>query len=215
MLDARGVERRRRRAGRSRRVVDAVRRRGPRLQLPPRRTARHADGSDAGPDGGRSAPRRRRDGARRRDLPVRRRALLAAHRARRSSTARRQTPIDTTGQLAADRPPRGAAQAGYQRIDPATRTFQALRIWVNRELEGLDAFLVEASRRLRAGRPAGGDHVPLARGSHRQAHVPRAGGRRGRAPGADAASRWCPAEAEVARNPRARSAKLRAIERLA
>ena len=24
---------------------------------------------------------------------------------------------------------------GYQRIDPATRTFQALRIWVNRELE--------------------------------------------------------------------------------
>ena len=30
---------------------------------------------------------------------------------------------------------------GYQRIDPATRTFQALRIWVNRELEGLDTFL--------------------------------------------------------------------------
>ena len=40
---------------------------------------------------------------------------------------------------------------GYQRIDPATRTFQALRIWVNRELEGLDAFLIAAARRLRAG----------------------------------------------------------------
>ncbi len=37
------------------------------------------------------------------------------------------------------------------RIDPATRTFQALRIWVNRELEGLDRFLEAAVRRLRAG----------------------------------------------------------------
>jgi 16S rRNA C1402 N4-methylase RsmH len=37
------------------------------------------------------------------------------------------------------------------RIDPATRTFQALRIWVNRELEGLDRFLVSAVRRLHAG----------------------------------------------------------------
>jgi 16S rRNA (cytosine1402-N4)-methyltransferase len=40
---------------------------------------------------------------------------------------------------------------GYQRIDPATRTFQALRIWVNRELEGLEQFLTNAVRRLGAG----------------------------------------------------------------
>ena len=40
---------------------------------------------------------------------------------------------------------------GYMRIDPATRTFQALRIWVNRELEGLDRFLEAAARRLRIG----------------------------------------------------------------
>ena len=36
------------------------------------------------------------------------------------------------------------------RIDPATRTFQALRIWVNRELEGLDRFVELAAKRLRA-----------------------------------------------------------------
>ena len=40
------------------------------------------------------------------------------------------------------------AGEGLQRIDPATRTFQALRIWVNRELDGLDAFLDDGARRL-------------------------------------------------------------------
>jgi 16S rRNA (cytosine1402-N4)-methyltransferase len=63
----------------------------------------------------------------------------------------RQTQaIDTTARLAAV--VRAAVPTrGYQRIDPATRTFQALRIWVNRELDGLDQFLVAAARRLRAG----------------------------------------------------------------
>ena len=40
---------------------------------------------------------------------------------------------------------------GPMRIDPATRTFQALRIWVNQELDGLDRFLEAAVRRLRDG----------------------------------------------------------------
>ena len=52
--------------------------------------------------------------------------------------ARRRGPIATTGQLAAT-VRRAVPTHGWQRIDPATRTFQALRIWVNLRLEGLDA----------------------------------------------------------------------------
>src|SRR3954471_17055129 len=70
--------------------------------------------------------------------------------ARAIVTARRETPIDTTLQLAAI-VRRAIPSRGYQRIDPATRTFQALRIWVNRELDGLDAFLGTMAKRLRAG----------------------------------------------------------------
>jgi len=62
--------------------------------------------------------------------------------------ARREQPIETTGRLAAI-VRRALPYRGHMRIDPATRTFQALRIWVNRELEGLDRFLETAARRLR------------------------------------------------------------------
>ena len=56
--------------------------------------------------------------------------------------ARDRQPIETTGQLAAI--VRRAVGGPWHRIDPATRTFQALRIWVNGELEGLDASLRRA-----------------------------------------------------------------------
>lgn len=49
--------------------------------------------------------------------------------------ARALRPLERTGELAAL--VRGAVR-GRGRLDPATRTFQALRIAVNRELEGLD-----------------------------------------------------------------------------
>jgi 16S rRNA (cytosine1402-N4)-methyltransferase len=64
--------------------------------------------------------------------------------------AREEAPIDTTLKLATI-VRRAIPSRGYQRIDPATRTFQAIRIWVNRELEGLDRFLEVAARRLRVG----------------------------------------------------------------
>ena len=60
--------------------------------------------------------------------------------ARAIVTARAQAPITTTGRLA-EIVRRGVAARGWQRIDPATRTFQALRIWVNGELDGLESFI--------------------------------------------------------------------------
>ena len=127
--------------------------------------------------------------------------------------ARSLAPLETTGQLA--RIVRRAIPArGYQRIDPATRTFQALRIWVNRELDRLDVFLGDACERLLAGaRLAVITFHSLEDRIVKHTFRALAQGR--------AALRiltrrpLVPGEAEIARNPRARSAKLRAIERLA
>ena len=127
--------------------------------------------------------------------------------------ARRAGRIATTGQLA-QIVRRAVPRKGYQRIDPATRTFQALRIWVNRELDGLDTFLVDASRLLDAGARLAvitfhslEDRIVK--------HVFRALAAGEEALRVLTRKPVVPGEAEVARNPRARSAKLRAIERLA
>jgi 16S rRNA (cytosine1402-N4)-methyltransferase len=63
--------------------------------------------------------------------------------------ARQQSRIETTARLA-EIVRRAVAARGWQRIDPATRTFQALRIWVNGELDGLDSFIGRAAARLQA-----------------------------------------------------------------
>jgi 16S rRNA (cytosine1402-N4)-methyltransferase len=129
--------------------------------------------------------------------------------ARAIVSSRGSTPLETTGQLAAIVPHRG-----YQRIDPATRTFQALRIWVNRELEGLDRFLVVAARRLLQGARLAvitfhslEDRIVK--------HTFRAIEKAEEAMRILTKRPLVPVDAELARNPRARSAKLRAIERLA
>jgi 16S rRNA (cytosine1402-N4)-methyltransferase len=70
--------------------------------------------------------------------------------ARAIVAARARAPLTTTTQLA-DIVRRAQPGKGWQRIDPATRTFQALRIWVNRELDGLDEFLKLAAARLDSG----------------------------------------------------------------
>jgi 16S rRNA (cytosine1402-N4)-methyltransferase len=133
--------------------------------------------------------------------------------ARRIVEARRLAPITTTAQLA-EIVRRAIPRKGYQRIDPATRTFQALRIWVNRELEELDVFIAAASRVLREGARL----VVITFHSLEDRIVKHAF--RALAAGEGAVrvltrKPLTPGDDEVARNPRARSAKLRAIERLA
>jgi 16S rRNA (cytosine1402-N4)-methyltransferase len=132
--------------------------------------------------------------------------------ARAIVAARGRGRIATTGELAAI-VRRAVPVKGWQRIDPATRTFQALRIKVNAELEGLDEFLRAAASRLEPG----GRLSVIAFHSLEDRIVKRTF----RALAADSAAEiviltkrpLTPADAEVAENPRARSAKLRAIER--
>jgi 16S rRNA (cytosine1402-N4)-methyltransferase len=133
--------------------------------------------------------------------------------ARAIVTARETDAIRTTGALA-QIVRRAIPRRGYQRIDPATRTFQALRIWVNRELENLDRFLQDAARRLLGGARLAvitfhslEDRIVkhAFRALERSEAALRILTKRPTVPGDD----------EVDHNPRARSAKLRAIERLA
>jgi 16S rRNA (cytosine1402-N4)-methyltransferase len=127
---------------------------------------------------------------------------------------RRAKPFESTGDLAAV-VRQAVPRRGYERIDPATRTFQAIRIWVNRELDGLDRFIEDAVRHLRAGarlviitfhsledRIVKHTFRALASGTPRRVQILT------RKP-------VTPDATELARNPRARSAKLRAAERLA
>ncbi len=74
--------------------------------------------------------------------------------------ARGEGRIETTGRLA-EIVRRAVAARGWQRIDPATRTFQALRIWVNRELDGLDSFIGSAVSRLQPGEVETGGRIAV------------------------------------------------------
>jgi 16S rRNA (cytosine1402-N4)-methyltransferase len=132
--------------------------------------------------------------------------------------ARAEQPITRTAQLAAI-VRRAAGGRGWQRIDPATRTFQALRIWVNRELDGLAAFLEAAVGRLRPGA-----RLAVIAFHSLEDRVVKQTFRRLAAPAEPPAAPRVslvtrkpivPDEAETHRNPRSRSARLRAVEKLA
>ncbi len=144
----------------------------------------------------------------------------------RAIVARRgEAPLRTTGELS--RLVRSVVGDGDRRIHPATRTFQALRIAVNDELGQLERFLEPAIRSLRPG----GRITVIAFHSLEDRIVKhtmrRLAGRCTCPPGFPVCrcnpqevlrvvtgSPVRPDDDEVERNPRARSARLRAAERL-
>ena len=134
--------------------------------------------------------------------------------ARALVVARREAPVDTTGRLATIVRRAIPHRGGHMRIDPATKTFQALRIWVNRELDGLDRFVETAARHLRAGARL----VVIAFHSLEDRivkHTLRALQQRDGLVQVLTKKPLVPSDDETDRNPRARSAKLRAAERMA
>ena len=152
---------------------------------------------------------------------------MAGRIARAVVTSRRTAPILTTTHLR-DVVISVTGRRREERIDPATRVFQALRIAVNGELDALEVALDAAVALLRPG----GRLVVLAYHSLEDRLVKRfvAAERRGctcppsfpvcvcgRAPRLRPVGHQpaVPSEAEVAANPRARSARLRTAERLA
>jgi len=126
---------------------------------------------------------------------------------------RRSEPINTTGQLAAIicRALKRPGQKIKPRIHPATRTFQALRIAVNSELENLKSLLIVAPALLkRGGRIAVISYHSLEDGLVKSDF--KQNERQGiytvitKKP-------IVPTRDEVTKNPRARSAKLRIAQR--
>jgi 16S rRNA (cytosine1402-N4)-methyltransferase len=113
--------------------------------------------------------------------------------------------------LAAARPMK-LGQHKYDRIHPATRTFQALRIFVNHELDDLKALLEAAPRVLKPG----GRLVVISFHSLEDRIVKDAL-REGAKQGLYRLLTKKPVtatEEEIDRNPRSRSAKMRAAERM-
>ena len=150
---------------------------------------------------------------------------MAAKIARGIVAERTRGPIQTTRQLARIV---AGAKGTREKIDPATRVFQALRIEVNQELVALARFLAAASARLNQG----GRLAVISYHSLEDRIVKDVFRRESgvclcppKLPACVCGARTAlkvltrrpirPGEAEIARNPRSRSARLRVAEKVA
>ncbi|HTA24288.1 MAG TPA: 16S rRNA (cytosine(1402)-N(4))-methyltransferase RsmH [Terriglobales bacterium] len=123
----------------------------------------------------------------------------------------RSRPIRTTVQLA-DVVSAAARPMKHERIHPATRTFQALRIFVNRELDELRGLLNAAPQMLKPG-----GRVVIISFHSLEDRIVKDAFREGVKQGhyrLMTKKPVTPGEEEIDRNPRARSAKLRAAEKV-
>jgi 16S rRNA (cytosine1402-N4)-methyltransferase len=129
--------------------------------------------------------------------------------ARKITAERRISPINTTGRLAAL--VRSAVGHTNEKIDAATRTFLALRMAVNRELENLEALLKDAPRFLKPG----GRLAIISFQSMEDRMVKQAFRLAEQTGQVRLVTKKPvgPSDDEVTRNPRSRSAKMRVIEK--
>lgn len=137
--------------------------------------------------------------------------------------ARMERPIARTSELAEI--VRRVTPRSRDGIDPATRSFQALRIWINDELGEIERGLAAAERILAPGGRLAvvsfhslEDRAVKAFFQDASGRTPRGSRHRPEmlataAPTFERAERQTPTVAEIAQNPRARSARLRAAVR--
>ena len=136
------------------------------------------------------------------------------------------TPVRTTGELV-ELVERSVRRSPKDKIHPATRTFQALRIAVNREMEVLESFVVEAIESLKTeGRLAVITFHSLEDRIVKQAFqrmsgrcqcppkIPRCVCGAKRVVEILTRKPIVPSPEETAANPRSRSAKLRAVKKI-
>ena len=152
---------------------------------------------------------------------------MAGRIARTISQKRQLKPIETTTQLAAIVASSMPAKLKWQKIHPATRTFQAIRIAVNNELDNIKPAINDATKALKSGgrlcvisfhsledRLVKNEFRNLASDCDCSKDIPYCICQREKKLKIITKKALTPSAAETEDNPRARSAKLRVAERV-
>lgn len=147
--------------------------------------------------------------------------------AKRIVETRKESPIKTSAELAGVVSLAIPRKFHPARIHPATKTFQALRIAVNNELENIEAFIGRAVSRLRVGgrlviisfhsledRLVKSSFLRMASPCICPPGMPECGCGKKKVLDIITRTPVIPADEEISNNPRARSAKLRVGERV-